>query len=251
MKLSVIMPVYNEATTVLEGIERVLALSLPLELIAVNDGSTDASAAIMAGVRDPRFKMLSEPKNRGKGWAIRRAIEVARGDVVIIQDADLEYDPSDYEQLLTPIKEGRALVVYGNRLHSGNTRFSYLRYLLGGMLLTFVTNLLYGCSLHDEPTCYKLMDARILKALRLQCVGFEFCPEVTAKVCRLGYRIVEMPISYTPRNYEEGKKIHFMDGLKALWVLFRTRFQRASSFVEPGAALPRLQGDTSMSPQGD
>jgi len=221
MKLSVIMPVYNEAATLRESIERVLALPLPLELIAVNDGSTDASFQIMAGITDPRLKTLSEPKNR-----------------VLIQDADLEYDPRDYERVLEPILQGRARVVYGNRLHPGNRRSSYLRYLLGGMLVSFVTNVLYGSSLHDEPTCYKAFDARLLKALKLGCVGFEFCPEVTAKVLRLGYGIEEVPIRYTPRSYAEGKKIRFRDGLKALWVLLRTRFARRSRLAAAEAALP-------------
>ena len=238
MKLSVIMPVYNEAATLRPIIDRVLAQPMPLEVIAVNDGSTDESFMILADVQHPHFKMVSEPKNRGKGWAIRRGLELVTGDAVIIQDADLEYDPDDYAKLLAVFERGEAQVVYGNRLHPGNEQSSYRRYLFGGMLVSFVTNLLYRSKLSDEPTCYKLFDARLLKALRLTCVGFEFCPEVTAKVLRLGYAIAEVPIAYAPRSFEEGKKITCLDGLKAVWTLLKIRFMPKRRLLKPDAKLP-------------
>lgn len=236
MKLSVIMPVYNEAPTLRQIIDRVLAQPTTREVIAVNDGSTDESFSILAEVQDPRFKLVSEPKNRGKGWAIRRGLELVTGDAVIIQDADLEYDPADYARLLEVLERGEARVVYGNRRHPGNQRSSYTRYLLGGMMLSFLTNLLFGSNLSDEPTCYKLFDARILKALRLRSRGFEFCPEVTGKVLRLGYHIAEVPISYSPRSFEEGKKIGFRDGLIAVGTLLKVRFMRRHKMLRPDAA---------------
>ena len=224
MKLSVIMPVYNEAATVRAILERVHAVPVEKEIIVVDDGSTDGTREILGQVESPDVRVLHLPQNRGKGHAVRRGLELTTGDLVIIQDADLEYDPRDYMRLLRKQEESGARVVYGNRLHRGNPQASYRRYLLGGMLVTLATNLLYGSHIHDEPTCYKLFDAALLKSLRLEGDGFEFCPEVTAKVLRLGHRIAEVPIRYRPRHFDEGKKIRWRDGLIALWTLLNCRW---------------------------
>ena len=230
------MPVYNEAATLREIIARVLAVPLDLELIIYDDGATDGSEQILKEISDPRVRVFSGTPNRGKGWAVRQALEHATGDAVIIQDADLEYDPQDYVKLLDALEKGRARVVYGNRLHPGNARASYLRYLIGGMTVSFFTNLLYGSRINDEPTCYKLFDARVLKSLNLTRNGFDFCPEVTAKALRLGYNIVDVPVRYSPRAFIEGKKIKWKDGIIALWVLFKTRFQSRKALTKADVA---------------
>lgn len=228
------MPVYNEAATLREIIARVLAVPIDLDLIIYDDGSTDGSEQILKEISDPRVRVLSGTPNRGKGWAVRQALEHATGDAVIIQDADLEYDPQDYVKLLDTLQKGEARVVYGNRLHPGNEQASYLRYLIGGITVSFFTNLLYGSRINDEPTCYKLFDARLLKSLNLTCNGFAFCPEVTAKVLRLGYNIVDVPVRYSPRAFIEGKKIRWKDGIIALWVLFKTRFMPRRALTKGG-----------------
>jgi dolichol-phosphate mannosyltransferase len=238
MKLSIIMPVYNEAATLREIAGRVLALPIDLELIAVNDGSSDGSGKILKDIGDPRLRVLTEERNRGKGWAVRRGLAEASGDAVVIQDADLEYDPQDLVKLFGLFQSGASSVIYGNRLHKGNPRFSYQRYLLGGMIVSFFTNLLYGSRVEDEPTCYKLFDARLIKSLRLTCTGFEFCPEATAKVLRLGCEILEVPIRYQPRDFAHGKKIHWQDGVHALWVLLKIRFMPRRRLLKEGTAIP-------------
>ena len=238
MKLSVIMPLYNEASTLREIISRVLASPVNLELIAVDDGSTDDSPRILSEIDNPHFRSVRLERNMGKGAAILKGIELVTGDAVIIQDADLEYDPEEYPKLLRPLIEGRTLVVYGNRLHKGNRGMSYLRYYMGGVFLTFFLNLLYGSNIGDEPTCYKLFDARLIKALNLKCAGFEFCPEVTAAILRLGYDVVNIPIAYHPRRFEQGKKISWRDGFKAVYTLLRLRFAGPEKLLKPGAELP-------------
>ncbi len=222
-ELSVLIPAYNEERTIRDIVYRVRALPLSKQIIVVDDGSTDRTRAILGELEGEDLKVIRMPQNSGKGSAIRRGLEAVRGDVVIIQDADLEYDPRDIPAVIEPIREGRALVVYGNRWH-GKVRTSYRRYLWGGRLLTAVTNFLYGTRLHDEPTCYKAFRADLIKSLNLACEGFEFCPEVTAKVRRLGYNIIEVPISYNPRSFAEGKKLNWLDGLVAIWVLIKHKF---------------------------
>jgi len=217
MRLSVIIPAFNERATLQETIERVLAVPVEKEIIVVDDGSTDGSWEIISRFDDPRVRAFRHVVNCGKGAAIRTGLSHATGDAVIIQDADLEYDPQEYVPLLARLEAG-ADVVYGNRWHKG-IRASYRRYIWGGRLLSMVTNLLYHADIHDEPTCYKLFRMDVIRRLRLACSGFDFCPEVTAKVRRLGYQIDEVPISYTPRSFKEGKKIRWYDGLKALFVL--------------------------------
>jgi glycosyltransferase involved in cell wall biosynthesis len=156
--------------------------------------------------------------------AIRTGLEKVTGDLVIIQDADLEYDPNDYLKLVQPIMEDGAFVVYGSRSLSHKNKMSYLRYFIGGQVVTWWTNLLYGCRLTDEPTCYKLFRADLLKSVKLNCKRFEFCPEVTAKIRKRGIEILEVPISYNPRKIKEGKKIRWKDGIQAIWTLLKYRF---------------------------
>lgn len=237
MRLSVIVPAYNESATIRALLERVMAVELPKEVIVVDDGSTDGTAAIAAAFAPQGVRVLKHDRNRGKGAAIRTGLAAATGDVVIVQDADLEYDPNDYHALLKPIADGRADVVYGNRWHSG-TGVSYKRYLLGGRLLTLVTNLLYHAGINDEPTCYKAFRTEVLRRIKLAAEGFEFCPEVTAKVLRLGYEIHEAPISYQPRTFEQGKKIRWTDGLIALFVLAKYRVWPVKWFSDEIAGPP-------------
>ncbi len=228
MKLSVIIPSFNEAATIGQLLERVLAVDMPKEVIVIDDGSTDDTVGIVGRLEEVR--LLRHERNRGKGAAIRTGLAAATGDVAIIQDADLEYDPNDYHTVVQPIVEGRADVVYGNRWHAG-AGVSYRRYLWGGRFLTRVTNVLYNAGINDEPTCYKAFRMDVLRRIRLVCTGFEFCPEVTAKVRRLGYDILEVPISYEPRSFDEGKKIRWTDGALALLVLIKYRFWPLRTFV--------------------
>jgi glycosyltransferase involved in cell wall biosynthesis len=227
--LSVIMPVYNEARTIGFVIERVRATGLAGELIVVDDGSTDDTFERLSGLRSvPGLKLVRHKGNRGKGSAIRTGLEYATGEFVIIQDADTEYDPADYPALLEPLTAGKSNVVYGVRQDDSARRGAVLFF--GVKLLTLVTNLLYGCRIHDEATGYKAFRLSLLKRIELECERFEFCPEVTAKVCRLGEHIAEVPISYRPRSGEAGKKLRWTDGASALLTLVRYRFQRRRRF---------------------
>ncbi|MBV6516164.1 MAG: Dodecaprenyl-phosphate galacturonate synthase [Planctomycetes bacterium] len=226
--LSVVVPAYNEGKTITQILDRVAALRLGLhiELIVVDDGSKDDTADVVRAWAQKAHegltvRVISKP-NGGKGSAVRKGIEVSTGDYVIIQDADLEYDPEDYARLLEPMLAGEADVVYGSRVHGPDKR-GQAKFFYGGRLVTAVTNLLYGSHLSDEPTCYKLFRGPLLRSIPLTCTGFEFCPEVTAKVLRAGKRIAEVPIRYHPRSIEEGKKIRAMDGFWALWELLKWR----------------------------
>jgi glycosyltransferase involved in cell wall biosynthesis len=194
-----------------------------LEVIIVDDGSTDGTYEAAVAAAKHGTKVLKHEKNSGKGTAIRTALAAATGDVVIIQDADLEYDPADYGLLLKPIEEGKAEVVYGSRLMKSGAR-SYHRYYWGGRLVSLWTNILYGSHLTDEPTCYKVFKTKMLRSFDLRCTGFEFCPEVTAKTLLRGISILELPISYYPRRMDDGKKIRWTDGVIALWTLLKLRF---------------------------
>lgn len=225
MKLSVLIPVYNEAATIARVLERVLAVNVEKELIVVDDASTDGTWAAVQEVaaRWPGvIKTLRHETNRGKGAALRTATAYVTGDVVITQDADLEYDPAEYPRLLAPFDSPEVQVVYGSRNLRHNPRSSWSFY-LGGRLLSLVANLLYGSRITDEATGYKLVRADLYRSLDLQAEGFEFCPELTAKVLRQGIEIFEVPISYTPRSRAEGKKIRWRDGLIAVWTLVRYR----------------------------
>jgi glycosyltransferase involved in cell wall biosynthesis len=227
LRLSVLVPVYNERSTVTAILGKVLAVDLPKEVIVVDDGSTDGTAAVLTefGRGHPEVRVLRHPQNRGKGAAIRTALAHAAGDVVVIQDADLEYDPADFPRLLEPIRRGEADVVYGSRVR-GRNRMSYLRYYLGGRLVSLAASLLYGYWLTDEPTCYKMFRRDLLAGVELEADGFDFCPEVTAKLLRQGVCYREVPIGYSPRSMAEGKKIRARDGLVAIWTLGKLRFCR-------------------------
>ncbi|MBI4799077.1 MAG: glycosyltransferase family 2 protein [Desulfarculus sp.] len=226
MMLSVIIPAYNEEAYIATVLERVRAVAMPKEIIVVDDGSKDATAAIVEGLGGDDLTLIRHGRNQGKGAAIRSGLERASGEVVIIQDADLEYDPEDYHAVVGPIIGGLARVVYGSRVLNRANRYSYLSFYWGGRLVSLATNLLYGSRLTDEPTCYKAFETPLLKSLGLTCTGFEFCPEVTGKLLKRGITIHEVPISYVPRDKGQGKKITFKDGFEAIWVLLKVRLGR-------------------------
>jgi glycosyltransferase involved in cell wall biosynthesis len=222
--LSVVMPVFNERDTIEEIIHRVLAVAMRIELIVVDDMSTDGTAEILERLQKERgFTLLRQPRNSGKGSALRRGFALVTGDLVIIQDADLEYSPEEYPQLTELICAGRADVVFGSRF-LGRHRVFLLTHYLGNRLLTFMANVLYNTMLTDMETCYKVMRTDVLRSMVLKSDGFGIEPEITAKVFKRRYRVYEVPISYDGRGYEEGKKITWRDGVVALWVLLKYRF---------------------------
>ena len=223
--LTVIMPVFNERTTVAEVIRRMRAVDLPftLEIIAVDDGSSDGSDKVLEALEDSTVRVMRHQKNQGKGAAIRTGLAEARGDLVLIQDADLEYDPNDWPKLLEPILRGKARVVYGSRF-TGERKNMLFWHWVGNRFLSLVTNVLYNTTLSDMETCYKLFDRRVLDGLTVVSDRFDFEPEITAKVLRRGHRIYEVPISYAGREPEEGKKITWRDGFGALKALIKFRF---------------------------
>jgi len=226
VKLSILIPVYNEAPTLREILARVRAVPLDIEkeIIVVDDGSTDGSREILRQEETAGdLRIFYHERNQGKGAAVRTAIIQATGDILLIQDADLEYDPREYPNLLQPILEGRADVVYGSRFLGGPRKAMFFTHMLGNKLLTLVTNILFDTILSDMETCYKVFRAEVVKQIPLRSRRFEFEPEVTAKILKRGYRIYEVPISYTGREYEEGKKITWRDGLLALWTLLKYR----------------------------
>jgi glycosyltransferase involved in cell wall biosynthesis len=225
MKLSVVIPVYNERNTIAEVIRRVQAVPVDKEIIVVDDGSTDGTDAILDGLSgEPALRVHKSMINLGKGAAVRIGFQYATGDFVIIQDADLELDPGEYPALLAPLERGEADVVYGSRFLDRPTRPGGLVNRLANRFLVLLTNLLYAARLTDMETAYKVLRRDIVKALRLRALGFEIEPELTARVLRAGYRIHEVPISYRPRTIAEGKKIRWRDGLRAVWWLVKLRF---------------------------
>ncbi len=226
MKLSVVIPVYNERATLREIMGRVEAVDLgfPKEVIVVDDFSTDGTREILQGLEQPGVRVLFQDRNRGKGAALRRGFAEAQGDIVLVQDADLEYDPAEYPQLLAPILDGRADAVYGSRFLGGPHRVLLYWHSLGNRILTTLTNMVSNLNLTDMETCFKVFRRDVLQKLRLKSDRFGFEPEVTIKLAKLRARIYEVPISYAGRDYSEGKKIGWKDGLAALYHIIRFRF---------------------------
>jgi len=243
MKLSVVMPVYNEIGTIAEILRRVRAVQLTVpvgygpengavvqferEIVIVDDGSTDGTREVLHTLEgEPDMVTVFHEHNQGKGAAVRTGLRHASGDVMLVQDADLEYDPRDYPALLQPIVEDRSQVVYGSRFRGGPTRAMFFWHMAGNRFLTLVTNVLYDTILSDMETCYKVFTREVAEQLDLKAPGWGFDPEITAQILKRGYRIYEVPISYTGREFEEGKKISWRDGITVLWTLIRYRFTR-------------------------
>jgi glycosyltransferase involved in cell wall biosynthesis len=243
MKLSIIMPVYNEIGTITQILRRVRAVQLKVpvgygpddgtvieferEVVVVDDGSTDGTREILRRLEgEPNLRLVLHERNQGKGAAVRTGLQHASGDMMLVQDADLEYDPRDYVALLQPIVEGRSQVVYGSRFRGGPTKAMFFWHMIGNRGLTLVTNVLYNTILFDMETCYKVFTREVAEQLNLRAPGWGFDPEITAQILRRGYRIYEVPISYTGREFEEGKKISWRDGLIVLWTLIKYRFIR-------------------------
>lgn len=243
MKLSVVIPVYNEIETIAEIVRRVRAVKLVVpagfgsedgaavaferEIVLVDDGSTDGTREYLSAQEDePDTVVAFHEQNQGKGAAVRTGLQHASGDVILVQDADLEYDPRDYPMLLQPIVEARSQVVYGSRFRGGPTKAMFFWHMIGNRFLTLVTNVLYNTILSDMETCYKVFTREVAEQLDLKAPGWGFDPEITAQILKRGYRIYEVPISYTGREFEEGKKISWRDGLTVLWTLLKYRFIR-------------------------
>jgi glycosyltransferase involved in cell wall biosynthesis len=243
MRLSIIIPVYNEIGTIADILQRVRAVELKVpvgygpengtvveldrEIVVVDDGSTDGTRRILRTLEGRLgVTVVLHERNQGKGAAVRTGLQHASGDVMLIQDADLEYDPRDYPALLQPILENRSQVVYGSRFRGGPTKAMFFWHMLGNRFLTLVTNILYNTILSDMETCYKAFTREVADQLDLKAPGWGFDPEITAQILRRGYRVYEVPISYTGREFEEGKKISWRDGLTVLWTLIKYRFLR-------------------------
>jgi glycosyltransferase involved in cell wall biosynthesis len=226
-KLSVIMPVFNERNTVVEVLRRMRTVELPdgieREIIVVDDGSSDGTRDLLRQLGDSTVRVALHDGNRGKGAAVRTGLALASGDYVLIQDADLEYDPDDWPLLIAPVIRGRARVVYGSRF-TGERRNMLFLHWVGNRVLSLVTNMLYNTTLSDMETCYKLIDRTLLADLGLRCDRFDIEPEITAKILKRRVRIYEVPISYMGREFDEGKKITWRDGFAALWTLVKFRF---------------------------
>ncbi|MGO9010845.1 MAG: glycosyltransferase family 2 protein [Bryobacteraceae bacterium] len=245
MKVSIVIPVYNEFLTLPLVLERVLAAPLPAgctkEVVVVDDGSTDGTTELLKRYTDyPLVHVHHSIVNFGKGAALRVGLAKASGDVVLVQDGDLEYSPSDYVKVLQPIVDGGADVVYGSRFLNPIGGMKWTNW-LANRILTIASNLLFRAGITDEATAYKAFRTNVIRSIRLNCLRFEFCPEVTAKIRRIGCEIHEVPISYNPRHILEGKKIRAKDGYQALWTLIRYRFAPLRSFYETAPDSDHLQ----------
>lgn len=226
MKLSIIMAVYNEKRTIRQVIAKVIAVPIKKELIIIDDGSTDGTREILKKEynNNKDIVLLFHNKNKGKGWAIRTGLKKVAGDVIIFQDGDLELDPMDYLKLIKPIQNKKSHVVYGSRFLTN--KIPKGSFYIGVKFLTWMANFLYQTNITDEATCYKMFTKESLSKVNLQCEKFEFCPEVTAKIRKAGYEIVEVPIYYRPRSKAEGKKINLADGLQAIYTLLKYRIKK-------------------------
>ena len=224
--LSIIIPCYNERETVAEIIKRVQDAAPEAEIVVVDDGSTDGSRDILNGLNGthPQVRVILHAKNSGKGAALQTGIQAATGDIILIQDADLEYDPRDYPALLKPIEEGRAEVVYGSRFLGGPRKTMMFWHMVANKMLTLMTNVLYNTILSDMETGYKVFQAKVIKGVPLRARRFDFEPEVTAKMLKRRHHIYEVPISFDPREYSQGKKIGLKDAFEAVWTLLKYRF---------------------------
>ena len=226
-KLSIIIPAYNESRTIgtiLKNIKKIPLRNVEKEIVVVDDASTDGTTDFLKKNKDSSIKVLRHDRNMGKGTAIRTGLKHATGSIILIQDADLEYDPKDYKKLIEPILEGKTDVVYGSRLLGQKSKYSKFAYYAAGRSLTILTNILYGINITDEPCGYKVFKADIIKNIPLKCKRFEFCPEITAKISKRHIKIFEVPTSYAPRSREEGKKIRFRDWVEAVYTLIKYRF---------------------------
>lgn len=237
MKLSIIIPTYNESKTIKRLISLVKKADIKdvkKEIIVIDDGSSDNTAEIVKQIRD--IKLIKHKRNSGKGAAVKTGIKHATGDIIIIQDADLEYDPNEYYKLIKPIIDKKLRVVYGSRflkleqkrrlinLGFKKHKVAYIMFFLGGRIVTWATNILFLTNLTDEPTCYKVFDAKLVKSIKIKSNRFNWEPEITAKILKRGIKIHEVPISYYPRSIKEGKKINWKDGIQAVWTLLKYRF---------------------------
>lgn len=221
------MPVYNEQSSIANAVKQALDVEYPceIELVVVDDGSRDGTADVLAGLDDPRIRLRVHPRNRGKGAAIRTAVEQATGDFMVILDADLEYDPQDIPRLLEPVLDGRAEVVYGSRTFGSHSAYSFW-YVMGNKGVTLTANVIYNSYISDLETCFKLMPISLYRSLNIRSSGFGMEAEVTGKLLRQKIRPYEVPVSYRARTREEGKKITWRDGVEALWILARERLRR-------------------------
>lgn len=226
LKLSIIIPAYNEKRTILKVIKEVKKVKLnntTKEIIVIDDSSTDSTGDILKKLKDMSIKIFYHKKNLGKGAAIRTGLQNCTGDIILIQDADLEYNPNEYERLLKPIIDSKAKVVYGSRFEAirKNLKKMYKLHYIGNLFLTLITNLLYGARITDMETGYKVFKKEVIDGIRLRANGFDFEPEITAKILKKGYKIYEVPISFIGRKFDEGKKITWLDGIKAAYCLVK------------------------------